>query len=249
MQFDVDPNRRREMHAAIHDEAKRLARMIDDYLDITKLESGVGPLQLRPVQLPPLLDRAVLLLEPLAAKRGIVVVRRFSGELPLVLANPDLMSRAMTNLIANAIKYSPRSTEVTVTVRADAGLVCIDVSDRGSGIPQKHLGRIFEKFYRVAYVADAETPGTGLGLAMVREIMELHRGAVTVSSASGVGSTFSLRLPLISDTAMAGNAPMMPKSPHILVVDDERSIRMMLEAGADPQWLSRRHRTHGKRSV
>jgi signal transduction histidine kinase len=123
MQFDVDPNRRREMHAAIHDEAKRLARMIDDYLDITKLESGVGPLQLRPVQLPPLLDRAVLLLEPLAAKRGIVVVRRFSGELPLVLANPDLMSRAMTNLIANAIKYSPRSTEVTVTVRADAGLV------------------------------------------------------------------------------------------------------------------------------
>jgi two-component system phosphate regulon sensor histidine kinase PhoR len=193
--FDVDPNRRREMHTAIHDEAKRLARMIDDYLDITTLESGVAPLRLRPVQLPPLLDRAVLLLQPLAAKRGIVVVRRFSGELPLVLADPDLLSRAMTNLIANSIKYSPRRTEVTVTVGVDAGHVCIDVVDRGSGIPREHLGRIFEKFYRVPSVGDAETPGTGLGLAMVREIMELHRGAVTVSSAPGVGSTFSLRLP------------------------------------------------------
>jgi two-component system phosphate regulon sensor histidine kinase PhoR len=196
-QFDVDPNRRREMHAAINDEAKRLARMIDDYLDITKLESGVRPLRLAPVRLAPLVDRAVLLLEPVAAQRGIVIVRRFSVELPLVLADSDLLARAVTNLIANAIKYSPPSTEVAITIRADADLVFIEVADHGSGISPEHLGRIFEKFYRVPRIENAETPGTGLGLALVREIMELHRGAATVSSAPGVGSTFSLRLPSI----------------------------------------------------
>jgi PAS domain S-box-containing protein len=196
-QFDVDPSRRHEMHAAINDEAKRLARMIDDYLDITKLESGVRPLRLAPVRLAPLVGRAVLLLEPVGAQRGIAIVRRFSVDLPLVLADSDLLARAVTNLIANAIKYSPSRTEVTVTIRPHGDLVFIDVADHGCGISQEHLERIFEKFYRVPHVEDVETPGTGLGLAMVREIMELHRGAVTVSSAPGAGSTFSLRLPPI----------------------------------------------------
>ena len=196
-QFEVDPNRRREMNAAINDEAKRLARMIDDYLDITKLESGARTLRLAPTRITPIVDRAILLLEPVAAQRGIVIARHFSSEVPMVLVDADLMARAITNLIANAIKYSPPKAEVTVTIRADEGMLFIDVTDHGYGIAHEHLEKIFEKFYRVPRVEDVETPGTGLGLAMVREIMELHRGAVTVSSVPGAGSTFSLRLPPI----------------------------------------------------
>jgi PAS domain S-box-containing protein len=194
-QFEVDPNRRREMHAAIHDEAKRLARMIDEYLDITKLESGVRALRLAPLHMATLVDRTLLLLDPIADQRGVKIVRRFSGELPPVLVDADLLARALTNLVANAIKYSPPKTEVTVAVRSESEMVYVEVADCGCGIPHEHMGRIFEKFYRVPRVEDAETPGTGLGLAMVREIMEAHGGAVTVKSAPGTGSTFTLRLP------------------------------------------------------
>jgi signal transduction histidine kinase len=183
------------MHAAIHDEAKRLARMIDEYLDLTKLESGVRPLRIAPVRLATLVDRALLLLDPVADRRSVQIVRQFSGEIPSVLVDSDLFARALTNLVANAIKYSPPKTEVTVTVRSVADAVIVEVADRGWGIPQEHLGRIFEKFYRVPRVEDAETPGTGLGLAMVREIMEVHGGSVAVRSAPGTGSTFILRLP------------------------------------------------------
>lgn len=196
-QFEVDSGRRREMNAAINDEAKRLARMIDDYLDITKLESGARPVRLAPTRIATLVYRTLLLLEPVAAQRGIAIVKSVSADLPLVLADSDLLARALTNLIANAIKYSPPATEVTVTVRRDADLVFIDVADHAGGISLEHLAKIFEKFYRIPRVEDVETPGTGLGLAMVREIMELHRGAVTVSSIPGTGSTFSLRLPRI----------------------------------------------------
>jgi two-component system, OmpR family, phosphate regulon sensor histidine kinase PhoR len=101
----------------------------------------------------------------------------------------------VTNLVANAIKYSRPETEVIVAVRETEEMEEVKVSDHGPGIPPEHMGRIFEKFYRVPRVEDAETPGTGLGLTMVREIIELHGGTVTVESVLGAGSTFRLRLP------------------------------------------------------
>jgi two-component system sensor histidine kinase SenX3 len=134
-------------------------------------------------------------LDPVADQRGVKILRQFSGELPPVLVDSDLLARALTNLVANAIKYSPPKTDVTVAVRSEGHVVFVEVVDRGWGIPHEHLGRIFEKFYRVPRVEDAETPGTGLGLAMVREIMEIHGGSVAVRSAPGTGSTFTLRLP------------------------------------------------------
>jgi signal transduction histidine kinase len=169
--------------------------MIDEYLDIARLESGARPLRLAPTKVTSLIDRVTFLLDPVAAQRSISIDRQFTADVPIVLADADLIARAITNLMANAIKYSPAHTQVTVTVRTDGGLVVIDVIDRGNGIASGHLEKIFEKFYRVPQVQDVETPGTGLGLAMVREIMELHRGSVTVSSVPGSGSTFSLRLP------------------------------------------------------
>jgi PAS domain S-box-containing protein len=197
-QFEVNEERRREMHLAINDEAKRLARMISEYLDIARLESGARPLRLVPVRISALIERALLLLDPLAAQREIRIVRRLAPNLPALLGDADLIAQALTNLIANAIKYSPVKTEIIVEARATSDALLIEVADHGYGIPAEVLPRIFEKFYRVPRVEDADAPGTGLGLTLVREIVELHGGRVTVESEPGVGSIFSVHLPLSS---------------------------------------------------
>jgi PAS domain S-box-containing protein len=195
-QFEVDEEKRREMHLAINDEAKRLSRMITEYLDIAKLESGARALRLVPVRISALIERVLLLLDPLAAQREIRINRRIAPQLPTLLADADLLAQSLTNLIANAIKYSPVKTEIIVEARAVDDALVVEVADQGYGIPADALPRILEKFYRVPRIEDADAPGTGLGLALVREIVELHGGHVTVESELGVGSTFSVRLPL-----------------------------------------------------
>jgi PAS domain S-box-containing protein len=194
-QFDVDPDRRREMHVAINEEAKRLARMIDEYLDITRLEAGARPLRKTPLRVQALVERALLLLDPLASSRGIPITCEFDSNLPVVMADPDLLAQAVTNVVANAVKYSPAGREIQVSVRTDGSDLLIEVADKGYGIAPEHVKRIFEKFYRVPRVENADEPGTGLGLAFVREIMDSHGGCVTVESELGTGSTFTLRLP------------------------------------------------------
>jgi signal transduction histidine kinase len=193
--YDVGAERRREMNLAINDEVKRLARMIAEYLDITRLESGVTVLRPSPLRVETLVERILLLLDPVAGQRGIRLVRNFSAGLPTLVGDGDLLSRAVENLVSNAIKYSPGGTEVTVSAASDDASVSIQVTDQGCGIPEANLARIFEKFYRVPRVEDAGVPGTGLGLSLVREIAELHGGSVAVRSEVSAGSTFTLRLP------------------------------------------------------
>jgi signal transduction histidine kinase len=194
-QFEFDPARGREMSVAIHDEAKRLTRMVSQYLDITRLESGATVLRRSALRVESLVERTLLMLDPLADERGVRLTRHLSFDANPVLADADLLSSAVSNLVSNAIKYSPRSTEVTISVKKAANGVSIEVADAGYGIPEDSLNRIFEKFYRVPRVQDVDVPGTGLGLALVREIAELHGGSVTVRSSVGAGSVFALWVP------------------------------------------------------
>ncbi len=198
MQFDIEAARRHEMHQTIHEAAQRLSRMIDEYLDLSRLESGARPLQLTPVRLAALVEKNLLLVEPLAAQRGIKLTRRFANDLPGIFVDEDLISRALTNLLSNAIKYSPANTEVVVSARTEGKTAFISVADQGYGVPLELRSRIFEKFFRIPRVEDIDAPGTGLGLAMVREIAELHGGRVLLESEPGSGSTFTLRLPMES---------------------------------------------------
>jgi signal transduction histidine kinase len=195
-QFELDPDRRREMSIAIHDEAKRLTNMIGEYLDITRLESGTTVLRRTAVRIETVIERALLMLDPLAAQRRIRLTRRFDSAIPPVLADADLLARAIGNLVSNAIKYSPPETEVVICAKAAANGVSIEVADQGYGIPEGCVDRVFDKFYRVPRVQDVDVPGTGLGLALVREIAELHGGSVAVRpSAAGAGSVFALWVP------------------------------------------------------
>ncbi len=194
-QFQLDPERSREMSIAIHDEAKRLTHMISEYLDITRLESGATVLRRSPVRIELLLERSLLMLEPLASERGIRLTRHVDSGIAPVLADADLLSRAISNLVSNAIKYSPPKTEVVISARNTGNGVSIEVADQGYGIPAGSLNRVFEKFYRVPRVQDVDVPGTGLGLALVKEIAELHGGSVAVRSLVSTGSVFTVWIP------------------------------------------------------
>ena len=194
-EFDLDPERSREMSIAIHDEAKRLTHMIGEYLDITRLESGTTVLRRSAVKIDALVERTLLMLDPLAAERGIRLIRLLDSSVPPILADADLLSRAIANLVSNAVKYSPPETEVVISAGRAANGVSIEVADQGYGIPEGSVNRVFEKFYRVPRVQDVDVPGTGLGLALVREIAELHGGSVAVRSTVGAGSVFTLWVP------------------------------------------------------
>ena len=115
--------------------------------------------------------------------------------MPPALAGADLLSRAIGNLVSNAIKDSPPRTEVVISAKKAANGVAIEVADQGYGIPEASVNRVFEKFYRIPRVQDVDVPGTGLGLALVREIAELHGGSVTLRSSVGAGSIFTFWVP------------------------------------------------------
>ncbi len=196
MKFEPDSEKRREMSATINEATQRMTRMIDDYLDLTRLESGVREPRLAFHRVESLIEQNLLMLDPVAARRGVKLIRKFTQGAPAILVDADLLSRALTNLVANAIKYTRANTEVVISVRAGEDNFFISVADQGDGIAPEHHLRIFEKFFRVPRVEDADTPGTGLGLALVREIAEQHGGRVIVESDVGEGSIFTLRLPL-----------------------------------------------------
>jgi len=193
--YDIEPVRRREMTLAINDEVKRLARMIGDYLDIARLEMGKTEFRCAPLRVESIVERSLLLFEPLAQQKSIRLVRNFEAGLPAILGDTDLLARVFGNLILNALKYSPLATEVQVSVYTAEGQLCVAIEDQGYGIPAEDIEQIFEKFYRVPRLQDADVPGTGLGLTFVREIVELHGGRVGVHSAQGVGSIFTVYLP------------------------------------------------------
>jgi two-component system, OmpR family, phosphate regulon sensor histidine kinase PhoR len=194
-EFELGREQARELSMGINEEAKRLTHMIGEYLDIARLESGTTVLRRSPVRIETLVDRTLLMLDALATGRSIRLTRRFDTGISPLLADADLLSRAISNLVSNAIKYSPPKTEVVISGRNAAGGVAVEVADQGYGIPQSSLSRIFEKFYRVPRVQDVDVPGTGLGLALVKEIAELHGGSVSVRSSAVGGTVFTLWIP------------------------------------------------------
>jgi two-component system sensor histidine kinase SenX3 len=175
-------------------EAERLGRIIDDLLDLSRIEANEAPAR-EMVPLTDIVGQAVELLRSAAATSEVQLE---VDEPPRHLAVPgdrrDLVS-AVSNLVDNAIKYSERGSLVQVRVSAEPDAVEIAVIDQGVGIPARDLERIFERFYRVDRARSRLTGGTGLGLSIVRHVAANHSGAVRVESREGEGSTFTLSLP------------------------------------------------------
>jgi two-component system phosphate regulon sensor histidine kinase PhoR len=143
--------------------------------------------------------RAADLLLPAAQRKEQTLAIEVPRTLPRVLGNPDYIERAISNLIDNAIKYTPEHGRIQVAASCDEDFVVVEVSDNGIGIPAADLSRVFERFYRVDRSRSREMGGTGLGLSIVKHVLQVHGGTIDVTSAPGQGSTFRMKLPIPPD--------------------------------------------------
>jgi signal transduction histidine kinase len=194
---DKIPTESREFLQIISNESQRMSKMIDTFLTVAQLERGdkqeVTKIALR---LDEVVSETVNVMQPTAKKKRIRLVEQPSGSIPPVSADKSLITQALTKLIDNAVRYSPERTTVTVSTVLEAETVRIVVEDRGYGVPQDSLERIWEKFYRVARDGqEKDEESTGLGLSFVKEVVEQHGGSVAVESEVGRGSKFSFALP------------------------------------------------------
>ena len=193
-----DASARKRFLTIMHEQAKRMARLVDDLLSLSRIELNehVAPTNL--VALAPVIEEVARSLELRATGRGIRIVCELAPDLPEVHGDRDELVQVFQNLIDNAIKYARPNSEVTVTSSlvdgAAASQVRVAVADQGEGIPGEHLPRLTERFYRVDTARSRELGGTGLGLAIVKHLVNRHRGRLEITSGLGHGSTFTVCL-------------------------------------------------------
>lgn len=174
-----------------------LDMLVQDLLTLNQMESGVVKFHFEDFDLKDVILEAIEQLEHKAEKRDILIRFYFDkASTYLTTADKDKISRAIQNLILNAIKYNQQGGEVTIHLRAGKKKLKVDVKDNGKGIPKEDLDRIFERFYRVEKSRSREKGGTGLGLAIVKHILEGHKSKISVTSEVGKGSHFSFTLPI-----------------------------------------------------
>ncbi|WP_018247521.1 two-component system histidine kinase PnpS [Orenia marismortui] len=180
----------------IKEEADRLQRLIEDLLNLSKIESHSNYKSKEDVDIVKIIDDTILLLESKAKKKDINLVADLNLSAPNIQADQDQLSRLMINLIDNAIKYTPQGGKVKVSVDQKEEKLILEVEDNGIGIPEDDLPRIFERFYRVDKARSRKLGGTGLGLSIVKHIVEEHQGNISVESEIGQGTRFSVELPI-----------------------------------------------------
>jgi two-component system phosphate regulon sensor histidine kinase PhoR len=196
-----DEKTRREFYEIIAGEADRLNRLIDNILNISRIESGVVRVMREPIVLTAVARQALDVLAPQAKAKNLRLADKLVPVYRQVEADRDMIYQAIINLVSNAIKYTPEGGTVSVATSIDEkrGVALCEVSDTGVGIEPEDLPRIFEKFYRVQSSVKM-AKGTGLGLTLVKHIIEtVHEGKLSVTSERGKGATFSFELPLLKE--------------------------------------------------
>jgi signal transduction histidine kinase len=186
---------RKEFLDIVSKETNRLIRIVNDVLDVSKIEFGQRPITRTPVDLSAVMAEVLDMLSPSLRERSVRIEADVPSDLPRIEGDPDLIKQVFINLISNAIKYSPRGTTVTVAAREEAVNIVMSVADQGVGIPKDEIGSVFDKYFRARSQKESKMEGLGLGLAIVKNIVEQHGGVVRVESHEGKGSTFYFTLP------------------------------------------------------
>lgn len=187
---------RAEVHEAVEviaDEAGRMQRLVDDLLHLTRLESGLKKFDQQPLAMREVVERTIRRVT--AVDPGRTIANEVDADLPLAYADEELMERVLMNLLSNALEYTPLDGTVSVTSSERRGCVEISVVDTGAGIAEQDQGRVFERFYRADRGRSRDKGHSGLGLPIVKEIVEAHGGSLNVKSQVGKGSTFSFTIP------------------------------------------------------
>jgi two-component system phosphate regulon sensor histidine kinase PhoR len=190
----ADPAAAQSFVGIIDRNAQRLQQLVEDLLDLSRIESRGFRLSFEAIELKPIFSQVLGLFRERASKKNVALEERAVGDLPKVRADRRAMEHVLTNLIDNAVKYCGPGTSVWLGVALSPDTVTISVGDNGPGIDQRHLPRVFERFYRVDAGRSREVGGTGLGLSIVKHLVEAMGGTVSVESQLNQGTTFSFTL-------------------------------------------------------
>jgi two-component system OmpR family sensor kinase/two-component system sensor histidine kinase BaeS len=180
----------------LHQEARLLNRLIEDLRTLSLADAGQLQLHLEQVNVGEVAGQVAERLQLHAQEKGILLETVINPDLPLVQADPERLAQIFTNLIANALRYTPQGTRVELSVRTVNGSVETAVSDNGLGIPPDELPKLFDRFWRAEKSRSRATGGSGLGLAVVKQLVEAHNGRIIVESTRGLGTRFTFILPI-----------------------------------------------------
>ena len=195
--YSLTEEKRRQVAQLINSESKRLARMVEVFLNVERLSAGQMELKREPIEVAAMVGLCVERARPLAERKHIRIALGPIGEDLRIAGDRELMEYACYNLLTNAVKYSPRETEIGVSGTGGDGHVRIAVQDQGIGMDQKEVKQIFQKFYRTRKAEESGEAGTGIGLSIVQQIVGQHGGRIDVTSQPGAGSCFTLVLPAV----------------------------------------------------
>ena len=207
---------------------ERLIRLINDILDIEKIESGSITVRRDRCDLRTVIDATIAGVQGYAVEQRVRIALR-APVTAGVIGDQDRLIQVFTNLLSNAIKFSPAGAEVVVAIEVENETARVTVHDQGPGIPEEFQGRIFGKFQQAEHSTSRRHGGTGLGLAIARAIVERHEGHIRFQTASGTGTTFVVELPCFISSVEAV-IDENPSAPHVLVVDGDRDIAHILQS-------------------
>jgi two-component system phosphate regulon sensor histidine kinase PhoR len=192
---EIDPPTRERFLAVVHDEARRMQRVVEDLISLSRIEAEKLIVPTEAVALRPLIDHAIDSAQRMAEERGSTLVRDVADDLPEIAADRTQILQLLDNLVTNALRYGEPGTPVTVSAHAEGPMVHLSVRDEGEGIAPEHIARVTERFYRVDTSRSRSLGGTGLGLSIVKHIVERHRGRLIIESELGEGTCVHVLLP------------------------------------------------------
>lgn len=193
---EIDPATREKFLSVVHDEARRMQRVVEDLISLSRIEAEKFTAPTEAIALEPLIDHSLDSARRMAEERGSTLVRDVAPDLPPIAADRGQILQLLDNLITNALRYGEAGTPVTVSAYAEGPMVHLSVSDEGEGIAPEHIARVTERFYRVDTSRSRALGGTGLGLSIVKHIVQRHRGRLNIDSDLGKGTRVHVLLPI-----------------------------------------------------
>ena len=208
-----------ELVSIIRSSSEFMLQMVNDFLDISKIESGKLDLDLQPTDILSLAKQNISLNRIFSTKKGIELVLNHEGNLPVMLMDAGKIEQVLNNFISNAIKFSYPQSVIKVQLNSSDDHLVISVTDEGQGIPEKDLDKLFKAFEQTSVKTTGGEKSTGLGLSIVKKIVEGHKGKIRVESEVGKGSTFYAFLPIILPDKKAEKAPAYSKESQLHVIE------------------------------
>ncbi len=224
----------REFLEIVGSNAQRLVALINDLLDISRIEAGKIELSRTPVVLAPLIEGIARSFRPQIEAKQQQLTQEVAPDLPAVWADHDRLTQIITNLLSNAHKYTPAGGRIRIAAAQTGDMIRIDVQDSGIGLSEEEQSRLFSRFYRARNRTTQEVGGTGLGLTITRSLIEMHGGTITVESEPGQGATFGFTMPIATEQpaldapALVAEVPASTEGGRILVVEDDPDIAQLI---------------------